>query len=134
MPDWKQVDLAREVFSGVLAPQKVYQVIFNVQVSTTPTTARITFVPMLDAAAFVTLYQDGVQIRGWWAVPYAPSHYGVTFTDLPQNTTLGFTIAVMDPRPAGAQLPRGIVTYTGILNTPAGRRWKRRSLVRPWSP
>jgi hypothetical protein len=69
--------------TGSLHAGRVYQVIFNVNVRTTATSARIRYEPLLDAFGFVTLYQDGVQIRGAFA---DPDHYGVTFTDLPQNT------------------------------------------------
>jgi hypothetical protein len=115
MANPKLLTSAKDVFQGVFAPQKIAQTIFNVQTSSTPTTVRITFVPMLDCFAFVTLYQDGVQIRGGWALPYDPAHYGVTFTDLPQDTGFGFTIAVTDPRPKAQQIPGGIVTYSGIV-------------------
>jgi hypothetical protein len=117
MANPKLLTSAKDVFQGVFAPQKIAQTIFNVQTSSTPTTVRITFVPMLDCFAFVTLYQDGVQIRGGWALPYDPAHYGVTFTDLPQDTGFGFTIAVTDPRPKAQQIPGGIVTYSGIVET-----------------
>ncbi len=109
--------LAGDLLSGILFPQKIYQAIWNVQVSTTPTTAHISFVQMFDSPGFVTLFQDGVQIRGWGATPFASGHFKVDFTDLPQDTEFVFTIAVIDPRPPGEQLPGGIVTVNGILET-----------------
>ena len=117
MPTWKPLDLGQDALLGVLAPGKLYQVIFNVWITTTPTSVRITYVPMLDAFGFVTLFQDDIQIRGLGATSYAPGYYGVTFTDLPQNTLFTFRIDVVDPRPKGAQLPGGIVHLDGIAKT-----------------
>jgi hypothetical protein len=62
----------------------------------------------------VTLYQDGVQIRGAFATP---GQYRVTFTDLPQNTEFAYQIDVLDPRPKKEQHPGGIVRFSGILKT-----------------
>jgi hypothetical protein len=117
MPNWSQRAIASEVISGLVYPWKVYQSIFNVNVRTTPTSARITYEPMLDAFGFVSLYQDGVQVRGAIASEYATGHYRVTFTDLPQNTEFVYRIDVVDPRPKSAQLPGGVVSFQGILET-----------------
>jgi hypothetical protein len=117
MPNWSQRAIAAEVASGLLHPGKVYQVIFNVNVRTTPTSARITYEPMLDAFGFVSLYQDGVQVRGAIASEFATGHFRVTFTDLPQNTEFVYRIDVVDPRPKSEQLPGGIVSFQGILET-----------------
>src|SRR5262249_52721730 len=114
MPNWSQRAVAADVTVGLLHAGKVYQVIFNVNVRTTPPSARISFEPMLDAVGFVTLYQDGVQIRGAFVTP---GHYGVTFTDLPQNTEFAYQIDVLDPRPKAEQHPGGIVRFSGILET-----------------
>lgn len=114
MATWSQRALASDVAVGSLHAGKVYQVIFNVNVRTTPTSARIRYEPMLDAIGFVTLYQDGVQIRGAFA---SPGHYQVTFTDLPQNTEFAYQIDVLDPRPKKDQHPGGIVRFSGILET-----------------
>jgi hypothetical protein len=105
------------VISGLLYPWKVYQAIFNVNVRTTPTSAHITYEPMLDAFGFVSLYQDGVQVRGAIASEFATGHFRVTFTDLPQNTEFVYRIDVVDPRPKSEQLPGGVVSFQGILET-----------------
>ena len=117
MANWSQRALAADVLSGLLHPGKVYQLIFNVNVRTTPTSARITYEPMLDAFGFVSLFQDGLQIRGWPATQYAPGRYKVIFTDLPQNTVFVFRIDVIDPRPKNEQLPGGIVSFEHVLET-----------------
>jgi hypothetical protein len=114
MPSSSERVLATDAVTGSLHAGRVYQVIFNVNVRTTPTSARIRFEPMLDAVGFVTLYQDGVQIRGAFATP---GQYRVTFTDLPQNTEFAYQIDVLDPRPKKEQHPGGIVRFSGILKT-----------------
>lgn len=100
-----------------LLPTKLPQAIWNVQVHAGPTRARITFVQMLDATSFIWLFKNGVQIAGAGAVPWVSGHFGVTFTDLPQNTTLEFRIDAVDPRPKPDQLPGGIVSYQGLFDT-----------------
>lgn len=114
--------VAQEIFGRASMANKYHQVIFNVQFSTTPTRARITFVPLYEGVAWVDLYnKDGRRIRGGPGVPYAPGHYGATFEDLPQNSTFRFRILVTDPRPQNEQLPPGgVAIFEGMLQT--GRR------------
>jgi hypothetical protein len=109
--------VARQTFVGILMPQKLHQVIFNISITSGPTTGRVSFSTVFDGVAFVTLYQDGVQIRGAFVLPFAPSNYSVSFTDLPQDTSLGVQIAITDPRPPGQQLPGGIVIHTSVMDT-----------------
>jgi hypothetical protein len=107
------------LMQAVLAPQKVHQAIFNIIVTAIPTKARISFSTVLDGVAFVTLslFETGSQIAGAFALPFAPNNYATSFTGLPQNTKLEFRIDLTDPRPPGEQIPGGIVSATGIVET-----------------
>jgi hypothetical protein len=124
-------DTTWQVLLGVLMPQKLHQAIFNVTISSTPTKGSVSFSTVFDGVAFVTLYQNGTQIRGAFALPFAPSNYAVSFTGLPQDTELGLQIAVTDPRPPSQQLPGGIVLYSGILETGLWKSMLNRSTAKP---
>jgi hypothetical protein len=121
-PNLPAKDLAASAIAAVKS-KKIPQMIWNVQVQTKPTTARITFTSMFNGMAWVFLFDEyNDQIGGVAALSSTSAsldygYYAAEFTDLPQNTTLTFRIDVTDPRPEADQVPKGVVQYNGQFTT-----------------